>query len=195
MLCCCCWPPRLCAISLSMVDTSFVALLFYRTVDRLCAIFDHIDGVDALIFVVLLGLLICEILAAITLLLSDKRGISRYVWPRFTLLICQFTTAFVVCLFLLFYFSGYSESINNAFISGYEASQCHAEICPECSFSPNAQAYIVIVVAILVLIRLAFPFYNYTDGRNTNASTLYPPLTVALPLVAYRGEDKQMVAR
>ncbi|VDK47140.1 unnamed protein product [Anisakis simplex] len=75
---------------------------------------------DLLIFGVLLGLLICEILSVITIILSDKRGIARYVWPRFTLLICQLTTASVICFLLMLYFSGYSESMNDAFISAYE---------------------------------------------------------------------------
>lgn len=78
------------------------------------------DIFDISVLVVLTGFLICEILATITLILSYKKRIQRYVFPRITLLLGQFVTITIICIILIAYFGGFSPAINEFILNIYE---------------------------------------------------------------------------
>lgn len=120
MLCCCCWPPYYCSLALSVIDASVVGIFTFRAADLLYRSGNHWDWINVVILVILLGLLVCELLAMSTLALSQHQNNSRYVLPRLTLLMGQFAVTTLIAIVLILYFMGFSEKINNAVINAYQ---------------------------------------------------------------------------
>ncbi|KHN86926.1 hypothetical protein Tcan_15109 [Toxocara canis] len=120
LCCCCCWPAFRCAISLSILDTVIVGLLWFRSVDLLFGAFTHAGLIDVFVFIVLFGLLVCESLATGALVLSHRRQIARYVSPRLVLLGGQLMVAVLTCILIALYFGGLSRALNDFIISCYE---------------------------------------------------------------------------
>uniref|UniRef100_A0A915PWY1 Uncharacterized protein n=1 Tax=Setaria digitata TaxID=48799 RepID=A0A915PWY1_9BILA len=120
MLCCCCWPPYLCALALSVIDVSIVGIFTYRSADLLYRSGNDANWIDFGMFFILLGFFVCEMLSLITLLFSHRRNNSRYVQPRLTLLTGQFIITTLICIILILYLMGFSEKLNEIVISSYE---------------------------------------------------------------------------
>uniref|UniRef100_A0A0M3IDU1 MARVEL domain-containing protein n=1 Tax=Ascaris lumbricoides TaxID=6252 RepID=A0A0M3IDU1_ASCLU len=120
LCCCCCWPAYRCAISLAILDTIIVALLWFRSVDLLFSAFTHTDFIDVLVFIVLFGLFVCESLATGALVVSYRRQIANYVSPRLVLLGGQLSVAVLACILIILYFGGLSRSINDFIIASNE---------------------------------------------------------------------------
>ncbi|VDK66648.1 unnamed protein product [Gongylonema pulchrum] len=120
--CCCCWPPYLCCLALSILDTAVVGIITFRAADLFYRSGNEWSWINVIVFAISLGLFLCELLAMSTLALSRHRNNSRYVLPRLTLLMGQFVVAALTTIIFIFYFTGYSETLNNAVIKTYQVS-------------------------------------------------------------------------
>ncbi|MCP9257775.1 hypothetical protein DINM_001028 [Dirofilaria immitis] len=120
MLCCCCWKPYHCALALSVIDATIVGIFAYRTADLLYRSGNNSNWIDFAMFIILLGLFICELLSMITLAVSYRRNNSRYVLPRLTLLTGQFAITTFISVILILYFMGFTDKLNDIVINSYE---------------------------------------------------------------------------
>ncbi|VDM98212.1 unnamed protein product [Thelazia callipaeda] len=120
MLCCCCWPLYSCALTLSIIDTSFVGIFTFRSAELVFKSTRNSKWIDISILLFFLASFTCELLSLLTLGLSHSRNNSRYVIPRITLLTGQAALTTFISLFLVLYFVGFSQYLNDIFISSYE---------------------------------------------------------------------------
>ncbi|CAO4375559.1 unnamed protein product [Caenorhabditis nigoni] len=120
MILCCCWPLGKCAKVLAAFDFLIVGFFFIKSCELLMETANDLHWTTIVSFLFFLGFIICQALGLFFIVLAAKKKCARYCLPRLVLIAGLTVCSLIVLIFMLTYFAGSAQSVNNFLFKVYE---------------------------------------------------------------------------
>ncbi|ULT97659.1 hypothetical protein L3Y34_005468 [Caenorhabditis briggsae] len=120
MILCCCWPLGKCAKVLAAFDFLIVGFFFIKSCEMLMETANDLHWTTIVSFFFFLGFIICQALGLFFIVLAAKKKCARYCLPRLVLIAGLTVCSLIVLIFMLTYFAGSAQSVNNFLFKVYE---------------------------------------------------------------------------